>query len=118
MEAPGIEPGSERLWAKGTTCVSRRRYESAYLRACERSRPRPLISTLARRFASRQGPAGADVHTRYPALAGERAAYSYAARAMGSFAFLLGRLFTWPADQPRHAPCVVHPPSKPVRPRD
>src|SRR5512132_3057659 len=36
---------------------------------------------------------------------------------MGSFAFLLGPVFTWPRDQPRRAPDAVHPPSKPVRPR-
>jgi hypothetical protein len=36
---------------------------------------------------------------------------------MGSFAFLLGRLFTWPADQPRRAPDAFRPPSKPVRPQ-
>jgi len=37
---------------------------------------------------------------------------------MGSFAFLRGRLFTRPADQPRRAPDAFRPPSKPVRPRD
>jgi hypothetical protein len=30
---------------------------------------------VSRRLASRHGPAGADVRTRYPALPGERAAY-------------------------------------------
>src|SRR5512133_1565300 len=35
---------------------------------------------------------------------------------MGSFAFLLGPVFTWPRDQPRRAPDAFRPPSKPVRP--
>ncbi len=74
VEAPGIEPGSERFATAGPTRVSRSGYVNANLRACKRSRSRPLISTLARRLASRHGPAGADDHTRYPALPGGRAA--------------------------------------------
>jgi hypothetical protein len=76
VEAPGIEPGSERLPVTGPTCVSRRIYVGGNLRACNRSRSRPYISTRSRRLASRPGPAGADVHTRYPALPGERTAFS------------------------------------------
>jgi len=75
VEAPGIEPGSERLPVTGPTRVSRSEYVSGNLRACNRSRSRPLISTSVRRLASHQDPAGADVHTRYPALPGERTAY-------------------------------------------
>src|SRR3990172_3782106 len=37
---------------------------------------------------------------------------------MGSFAFLLGLVFTWPRDQPRRAPYAIHPPSKQVRPQE
>ena len=73
VEAPGIEPGSERLPADGPTRVSRSGYVNASLRACKRSRPRPLISIRARRLASRLDPAGADVRPRYPALTGGRA---------------------------------------------
>src|SRR6266508_2408481 len=74
VEAPGIEPGSERLSVTGPTRVSRSEYVGGNLRACNRSRSRPYISTRSRRLASRPGPAGADVLTRYPALTGGRAA--------------------------------------------
>lgn len=45
VEAPGIEPGSEELVASGPTRVSRRIYVIGNLRACNRSRPRPYVST-------------------------------------------------------------------------
>ena len=73
VEAPGIEPGSERFPATGPTRVSRSGYVIGNLRACNRSRPRPLISTRTRRLASRPDPAGAVVPIRYPALTGGRA---------------------------------------------
>ncbi len=74
VEAPGIEPGSERLSVKGPTRVSRSEYVNGNLRACNRSRPRPYVSIRSRRLASRPDPAGADVRPHYPALAGGRAA--------------------------------------------
>ena len=74
MEAPGIEPGSERLPVTGPTRVSRSEYVNGNLRACNRSRPRPYVSIRSRRLASRPDPAGADVRSRYPALTGGRAA--------------------------------------------
>ncbi len=72
VEAPGIEPGSERYSTRGSTRVSRSVYVTGNLRACNRSRSRPLISSLTRRLASRQGPVGAVVRSRYPTIAGER----------------------------------------------
>ena len=45
VEARGIEPRSERLLATGTTRVSRRIYVTGNLRACNRSRSRPYVST-------------------------------------------------------------------------
>jgi len=74
VEAAGIEPASERLSTDGPTRVSRSEYVNASLRACKRSRPHPLVSTRARRFASRSSPVGADVRPRYPTLTGGRAA--------------------------------------------
>ncbi len=75
MEAPGIEPGSERFSTIGPTRVSRRIYVSGCLRACHPSRSHPLISPWARRFASCPEPAGAVVLARYPAITGGRVAY-------------------------------------------